>query len=295
MKTLTLILICLGATRIVQAQDPLSRDEALKQIYSQYDAVKKTAHWLCTKDQERDTLHEGWPCVKEDATVSVSVLLIAEVQEGSAEKAYLVTSAKPVSNSDDYSCHACAPAIGVGVFAWQAQRWVLQSANAAAGFYGGWGSPPWVDLLVIGPEKHGLLISVDDEGQGYSSSFKRLLMPRGKTVDEVWSIEDEQDNLGAVDPTDRFAPHVPYRSSAAFKFSAADTSEGRLADYFDIEVISRGNDRENFNHPAKPESWTEIYRFKDGRFKLLRHTDFIEKPLQKPAQHTPVPPASLAK
>ncbi|MGB9408690.1 MAG: hypothetical protein WCA89_14220 [Terracidiphilus sp.] len=287
MKILTLFLMCLGAMGAIQAQEPLSLDEALKQLYSQYDAGKKTAQWLCTKGQERDTPHEGWPCVKGDARVSVSVLLMAEVQEGSAEKIYLVTSAKPFSNPDDYNCHACAPAIGVGVFAWQAEHWVLQSANAALGFYGGWGSPPWIELVQIGPERHGILLSVDDMGQGYASSFKRLLTPLGKTVSDVWSIEDEQDNLGAIDPDDKLNKQVPYRSSAAFKFNASDPEGGGtdLTDYFDIEVISRGNDREDFNHPVKSENWTEIYRFKDGKYRLLRHRDFIE--VRKP-KRTPV-------
>jgi hypothetical protein len=91
----------------------------------------------------------------------------------------------------------------------------------------------------------------------------------------VWKIEDEQDDFGAYDPTDKLAPHLSYRSSAAIKFYAINSDDGGLADYYDIEVISRGNSSKDNLH-LKPESWTEIYRFRDGQYKLLQHRDFIE-------------------
>ena len=283
MKTLTLFLVCSSATIFLQAQEPFSRVEALKQIYSQYDAKKETAQWVCTKEQAREPTHEGWHCDKEDETVSVSVELITEVQKGTI---YLVTSAKPVNFPDNYECHACAPAIGVGVFAWKGQHWVLESANAAVGFYGGWGSPPWIELVQVGPEKHGLLLSDSDMGGGFASSGKALLTPLGKTVSEVWRIQDEQDDDGAYDPTDEYSPKVRYKSSAAFRFYATNLDNGSLADYYDIEVISRGNSSKDLVH-LKPENWTEIYRFKDGKYKLLSHKDFIENPKPKPVHSLP--------
>ena len=42
---------------ILRAQQPFSQDEALKQIYSQYDAQKKTAKWIYVKDQEHSAWH----------------------------------------------------------------------------------------------------------------------------------------------------------------------------------------------------------------------------------------------
>jgi len=278
MRTLILFVMSLSAMGILQAQTPFSQDEALKQIYSQYDAKKKTVQWVCTMEQQRKPLHEGWPCWNEYSSVSVSVLLMAKVSEDGEEKVYLATSAKPANFPDNYECHACATAIGVGVFAWLTNHWVLESANAAIGFYGGWGQPPRVELVQVGPEKHGVMLSTDDLAQGFASSWKVLLVPLDKTVAEAWSIDDEQDNFGAIDADDRLNKQVPYRSSAAFKFDTSDPEGGGadLDDYFDIEVISRGNDRGDFGHPVKPENWTEIYRFRDGRYRLLRHKDSIE-------------------
>jgi hypothetical protein len=274
MRTLIFFLACLTAVGLLRAQEPFSQTEALKQIYNQYDAEKKTAQWVCTKAQQAEPLHEGWLCWKEYATVSVSVELMVEVKEGDTEKVYLAASAKPANFPDHYECHACAPAIGMGVFVWQEQHWVLQSANAAIGFYGAWGDPPGIELVKIGPEKHGVMLSIDDLAQGYAWSTRTLLATVDRTVKEIWSIQDEQDNLGAIDPDDKENDQTPYKSAATFKFFPAKNESSM--EYFDIEVISTGNDREDFNHPIKPENWTEIYRFKGGKYKLLSHKDFIE-------------------
>ncbi len=264
--------MCLCLVRILHGQEPFSRDEALKQLYNQYDAEKKTANWVCVKGQE----HAAWPCWKEYSTVSISVLLVAQVQEQGVEEAYFVASAKPANAPLGYECHACRPAIGIAVFAWKAPHWALQSGNPAVGFYGGWGGPPGVDIAQIGPEKHGILLSNSDMAQGFAWSARSLLIPISSTVDEVWSIQDEQDNLGAIDPDDKLNKQVAYRSSAAVRFCANYQEANSSSDYFDIEVISRGTDREDYNHPLKKENWTEIYRFSNGKYRLLQHADFIE-------------------
>jgi hypothetical protein len=274
MKILSSLILCLCTLGVLPAQQPFSRDEALKQLYHDYDVTKKTAQWVCTDKQNQRK--EGWPCSKEYSTVSISVQLMGEVNEADSEKVYLVASAAPANAPLGFDCHACAPAMGVSVFTWQADHWLLQSANASIGFWGGWGGSPGVDLMTVGQSQHGLMLSLDDEGQGYSSSYKVLLVPIGKTVSEVWSIGDEQDDFGAYDPTDKYAEHIRYRSSAAVKFVATnENNEGPNA-YFDIEVISRGEDRQDAEHPMKHENWTEIYRFYNGKYNLLRHLDFVE-------------------
>ncbi len=277
MRTQVLFLLCMGAMGALEAQQPLSQDDALNQIYNQYDAQQKTAQWICTAEQERRPVHEGWPCEKNDSAVSVSVLLMAEVAEGNTEKVYLAATAKPATTAGhgNYDCHACALAIGMGVFAWQNQRWVLESSNAGVGFYGGWGSPPRIMFVQVGPEKHGLIISSDDVSQGFSSSSKALLMPVDRTVADVWELQDEQDDEEAYALKDKLAPQILYRSSAAFNLFPPDTEKGDAADYYDIEVVSRGAGSKDNVH-LEPENWTEIYRFKDGRFRLLSRKNLIE-------------------
>ena len=107
MKSLFLWVACFGSAATLSAQQPLSREEALKQLYRAYDPATETATWVCTKGQQQ-VQHEGWPCYKEYATVSVSVELSAQVEEDVA-KTYVVTSAAPASAPNGYKCHACTP------------------------------------------------------------------------------------------------------------------------------------------------------------------------------------------
>src|SRR5665647_1036600 len=155
MKALILFLACLCAAWPLRAQDRLSALDALGQLYHEFDPDHSTAQWTCTKEQENDSSHPGWPCRKEYATVRVSVELMAEVAENGTDKVYLVSSAVPANPPGEYECHACAPAIGAAVFVAQEGNWALQSSNPAIGFYGGWGDAPRVDLVWAGPQKRG--------------------------------------------------------------------------------------------------------------------------------------------
>jgi hypothetical protein len=114
MTRLMLLIAFLGFVCVLAAQEPLPQDEALKQIYNNYDAKTGTAQWVCTEKQHKKGPHEGWPCHSENAPVSVDVLLMAEV----SNEIYVVASATPANSPSEFECHACAPAIGVGVFGW---------------------------------------------------------------------------------------------------------------------------------------------------------------------------------
>jgi len=280
MKTALLSLSLLCSAVALSGQGSFSTDEALKQLYHDYDPATRTAQWVCTKEQQREGPHTGWRCIKEDTTVSVSVILMAQVPEGDATRIYLATSAKPAHDPmGEYNCHACAPAIGAAVFVWQSQHWALESANVAIEFSQGWGEPPEIYLVVAGPQEHGLVLSSNDLAQGFAASGKELLLPVGKTVEAVWSIGDESDAFGKVDPTDKANSPPPYRSSAAFRFLSGDDGAaytGAPSDYYDIEVISRGSSWEDYNHPVKRENWSAIYSFKNGKYRLVRKTSFAE-------------------
>lgn len=268
-------------------QTPISTDEALKQLYHNYDPATKTAQWVCTKAPQAEpdrTCQDLDAKDVKDETVSVSILLAAQVPEGGGTRFYLATSVKPGRNPEEFGCHACVPAIGAAVFIWDGEHWALESANSAASYSGGWGEPPEVGLISIGPQKHGLILSSTNMAQGYVSSVKELLAPIGKSVEEIWSLDDENDNFSAINPDEKTNDPTPYRMSAGFRFLSDDdgAAVGNGRDYYNIEVISRGYDRENFAHPIKSENWTEIYTFENGKYRLLRRTIFTE--IKRPAK-----------
>lgn len=279
----SLALICLCG--FLRAQTPLSKDDALKQLYGNYDPSTKTATLSCTDAQRVDnekTRSSWWPCYEDSSVVSVETMLMATVAtwtdpKHKSEETYLITSAVPAHAASKFDCHSCDPAIGVAQFVWQSQKWELEKANATVGFYGSWGSPPFVDLVAIGPSRYGVLLSVNDGGQGYTFGSKWLLAPIGKTVAEVWRIQDEQDDFGAYDPKGVDGPSTRYRSAAALRFSCIfNDSCANGNGYFDIEVISRGLDESGPKRSLKPQNWTNVYQFKDGKYKLVQHQQFIE-------------------
>lgn len=282
MKPVFLFVLAAALARLA-AQQPLSPSQALSQLYHGFNQATNTARWDCTPGQKARNAHAGWPCTPDYATVSVSVLLHAQVPEGNRIKTYLVSSAKPTGTSMEFDCHACQPSIGVAVFALEGQNWVLESANPAIDFYGGWGNAPEVSLVQVGPEKHGIILSWSDMGQGFESASKSLLIPAGKTVSNVWDLGDEEDNLGAIDPTEKSTNFPPHRFSAAFRFLSGDesTNSNGNPDYYDIEVIARGDNRDSLGRPAKSQNWTAIYRFANGKYRLFKRTQFNETLLKK--------------
>jgi hypothetical protein len=262
----------------MQSQTPLPRGEALKQLYQDYDPVTKTAHWICTKSQQQEP-HDGWPCSERYAKVTVAVELSAQVVEHGTEKTYLIASAQLTTDDPrDSECHSCAPAIGVAVFAWRHERWEIESANASVDFSGEWGEPPKFELVAIGPEHHGVILWSGFSGQGYHESTKHLLAPIGITVSDVWQLCDEQDDAGAFYPKDKLSPHRLYDAEVAFKFTDIGNDD---SDYYDIIEMSRGS-----NDMGKA-NWTRQYRFRDGKYRLLRKITFMEReaPATKSAQH----------
>jgi hypothetical protein len=285
MKKASVFLAFFSLCGILRAQTPLSQDEALKQIYENYDPNTKTATLSCTDAQgieNSKTRGSWWPCYENYSVVSVEIILMATVPtwtdpKHKIEETYLVASAVPAHAPLGFDCHSCEPAIGVAQFVWQDQKWKLEGTNATVGFYGAWGSPPFINLMAIGPSQYGVLLSKDDGGQGYMSGSKWLLAPIGKTVAEVWNIQDEQDDFGAYDPKGVDGPSIRYRSAAAIRLSCIfDESCANGNGYFDIEVISRGMDATGPKASSKAQNWTDVYQLKDGKYKLVRHQRFNE-------------------
>ena len=76
---------------------------------------------------------------------------------------------------------------------------------------------------------------------------------------------DETDDSGAYDPTDKFSPHRRYYAEAAFKFVYVGND-----DFYDIIAMSRGTDAQG------SANWTEQYRFRNGKYRLLKRTVYAE-------------------
>ena len=270
MKKIGLLLLLTFACSALQAQTMLSYAQVLGKIYNHYDDTTQTAELTCVTQAE---LRER-TCSNGVAAEEVEVLLLSEA----GNKLYVVTSATPVDHWNGSNCHACAPELGVAIFAWHENRWEIESINTKVGKYGSWGRPPGANLISLGPE-YGVLLSLDDESGGESYSSTVLLAPIGKTVDEVWRIHDEQDDYGDYDPKGVDGSSIRYRFSSAIRFDCIFTDSCSNGNgYFDIEVISRGNDYDFEKKQYISKNFTDVYSFKDGKYVRVRHKVFRELP-----------------
>jgi hypothetical protein len=284
MKTLVFLLVFLYTGTRLQAQEPLSRAEALRQLYQHYDDANKTAQWVCAKDRKTDD-----PCWEgADATVSIAPLLTAEVNEDGIEKMYLVASAKPADGS--YECHVCAPTIGAAVFALNSGQWVLQSKNEVTGFFGTFGLPADIDLVMVGPKLHGIMITNAYGGQGYVESTKTLLLPLAATVNDVWSTKDQQDDRGDDFGLERSLSHrLRYLSSAGIRFRWVGGPENDLRnDYYNIEVVSHRKSVRIDTLWIKQKYWEDTYQFNGSKYLRVSHEQLtkvthqsVGRPLKK--------------
>jgi hypothetical protein len=268
LKTLIILIAVLCIAIQIQSQEPLSRTEALRQLYQQYDGTKKTAQWVCPKDTPSDVA--CWD--GEDATVSITLLLAAEVMEDGAEKMFFVASAKP-SKANSYECHYCGPAIGVAVFAWQSNKWVLQSKNQAVGFYGSFGEPGQVDLVAIGPHRYGLVLYEDFGGQGYYESTKTLLIPLADSVRKVWSAKDREDDRGDdFDNNGKPSDRIRHFSLSGMDFFWTGGPEGDLGNkYYSLSVISHRTSFRFRTHWVKESYWEDTYKFDGSKYVRASH------------------------
>ncbi len=275
LKTLILLLSLFFAFTCANAQEPLSRDEALGQLYQHYDDTNRTAQWVCPNDRTKDD-----PCWDgEDAKISIAPLLIAEVNEDGIERTYVVASAEP-SNKDRWECHVCGPAIGVAVFAMKSGQWILQCKNAATGFFGSFGQPGDVNLVAVGPHRHGVMLSADFGGQGYYESTETLLLPIGANITQVWSekvkLDDEGDD-GGVER--KISNRLRYTSFSGISFYWIGGPDGSLRhDYYDIATISHRSSYRIRTRWTKEEYWHDTYRFDGNKYIRNSHEKLADKP-----------------
>ncbi len=203
-------------------------------------------------------LKEYYP---EDKDVFVYVAFEAKYEEAGIEKYILVTQTRP-SNDPWYGCHVCAPLIGCFIFKKSGNLWVLESQNKYLGVIGKWG---WInkktidlvhkdtlELIKVGPEKHGLLVRGGDLHQGYDNYYFYLIVPYKDALRVA--LSDGIEGAGPTACSDQAAKNSQRISVA---FNKKNTSE-----YYGVIVTKQWN-----KGPCrKVKSVKEIktYDFADG-------------------------------
>ena len=146
--------------------------QAMKMFYGNYDVEKRAS--VTSLPKEKTSLPEAG-----EEQMTVRPLFHAFSSEAGARSFVLVTYAVP----PDYTCHGCAPLIGMAVFSQRGLEWTMDASNRAITTSGGWGEPSTdIKLVQIGPNRHGVQIIDVGGGQGETTTVLNLLIPWNGTV-----------------------------------------------------------------------------------------------------------------
>jgi hypothetical protein len=234
-----------------------TEEEIFVSLYGgHYNPTTKRATWHCP--QESNAAPDGCAFVG-DSTSEIELLQRVVIDTGESPRTYVNTNA-----GSSGGCHACAPLLGFGVFRFRDNRWQLESKNVDKVRFGGSGEPGNVDLVKIGPDLYGFMLTHYDGNGGYFSTNALLLAPKGKTIQEAWNGILDEDNEGAYDPTGKDGPAQRAHVDAAYRFLYNGDS-----DHYLFQVISHGYGYER-GSTYHSRNLVQTYRFVNGRYELPR-------------------------
>ena len=255
MNAFCLLLLAI-ATSVASGQSLPTHDEIFGALYgNHYNPATKLATWHCP--QERDLASDN--CNFEgDSKSEIDLLQAVLLDTGNTPRTYVVTSAAGGSGG----CHACAPLMGFGIFRLQDGRWQLESKNVAIRF-GRSGEPGEVELVKIGSDRYGFMLTNYDGNGGYFGTTALLLTPNGTAIQEAWSGMLDEDNEGAYDPTGKDGPAQRTHVDAAYRFLY--DGDG---DHYKFQVISHGF---GYGSGSKYHSRTSVvsYHYTSGKYKQI--------------------------
>lgn len=201
----------------------------------------------------------------------VYVAFEAKYEEAGIGKYVLVTQTRPSNDPWYYDCHACAPLIGCFVFKRSGDLWIVESQNRYLGVIGKWGwinrktidpvHKDTVELINVGPAKHGIMIRGDDVHQGYENYYFYVIVPYKDGLKV--SLSDGIEGAGPGACSDQAAKNMQEISLA---FTKNDESE-----YYDVTVTRQWNKWPCSEVKSVKE--TRTYSFADGVY--------AEKPVSK--------------
>jgi len=197
------------------------------------------------------------------ALMAAKPLYRAFAEEG---EFFLVTYAVPVRDGkpDSFSCHACAPILGVAVFTRKPTGWILTQSNRTVTNAGVYGKPPSkVKLIRIGPNHHAVQVEDTDDG-GQRTTVLLVLVPWHDTVTLALERIMADDDKGMCDPKG-----LPcYSNHRSLKMLSSPASN-----YYDLELSLTGTDLPASENPrvwaARKVAGVEVLRFNSGTYEQL--------------------------
>jgi len=157
--------------------------DAMKALYGNYDPAKKISIYKLTKTFQNSYFDKP-------GKVAVYPFLVAGASDSGTTKVFMLTYAIP-AGAPIFDCHACAPVIGVAVFAKKNGSWAAESALNAFNPLGNWGGPPNAEIVRIGPDRAAFQLTPGGTNQGETFSLVMFLVPWQGGIREVFEAQTD--------------------------------------------------------------------------------------------------------
>ncbi|EKD71587.1 MAG: hypothetical protein ACD_46C00154G0002 [uncultured bacterium] len=140
----------LGITISLMHQPALSKEQALRMIYGNYDSKSQSASWVNIPFPDKEDASSYF----EKKKGIVRMIALQAYRENGKDKFFILT--KTIPTDIPFDCHACLPLIGAAVFVRKHMHWKIEAQNQFIMYDGEYGELPEVKLIRVGKDKFGL-------------------------------------------------------------------------------------------------------------------------------------------
>jgi hypothetical protein len=158
------------APRKTVSQTGFGVAEAMKMFYGNYDEKTQSSTMPSSGNDDFGALKD------DTKQIAFGPLFHAFTEEDGIPSFMLITYGLPVDKP--YDCHLCPPVIGMAVFSRMSNHWVMTASNQELAEVGSFGKPEThIQLVRIGPRRHGVAITNHESGNGEYSASLLILTP----------------------------------------------------------------------------------------------------------------------
>jgi hypothetical protein len=158
---------------------------AMRSLYGNYDpSTQASVSPLLPGSEENSFFQRA-------KQIEVRPFFTATADDSGISKILFGTYSGPFA--EGFTCHGCAPLIGMAVFIHTGEGWVIESSTKSAVFSGQWGHPPDAHIVQISSDHVGVRL----DGPGAFATYVSILVPWNGEIREAFGTNIAEGN-GAV-------------------------------------------------------------------------------------------------
>lgn len=229
-----------------------SLPDGMKLLYGNYDAAKKSSTFRLSKKFPNTFFDRP-------GKVEAREFTAAGMMDSGEMKVFVLTSAVPAA-APQFNCHACAPVIGVAIFAKKGGAWAIEDADKSFEVMGNWGGPPAASIVRVGPDRAAFELNPGNTNQGETVGATVILLPWKGAIREAFNMETEStENSDCGDGTE-----------CTDKETEVSFVHGDNPDYDDLLLKITGKATSQKTGKEVEIHREQTWKFADGKYVRIR-------------------------